>query len=172
MELTIRKASAADFARIMEIFSSARKFMLAAGNPYQWIDGYPQRELMAGEIAAGHCHVCVTPNGTTVATFCLVPGPDPTYGRIYGGRWLNDEPYHVIHRLASDGTVKGIGRACIGWCTARCKDLRLDTHEDNHTMQALAERCGFVRCGTIYVANGTPRIAYQRTNNKKSHSTV
>ena len=29
-------------------------------------------------------------------------------------------------------------------------------------MQHILEKQGFVRCGIIYVANGTPRIAYQR----------
>lgn len=162
MGITIRKASAGDLDRIMEIFAFARKFMIATGNPNQWIDGYPQREFIAGEIERGHCHVCVTPEQRVVATFCLVPSPDPTYKEIYNGRWLNDKPYHVIHRLASDGSVKGIGKMCIDRCIDQCDDLRMDTHEDNRVMQSLAERCGFVRCGIIYVANGTPRIAYQR----------
>ena len=35
-------------------------------------------------------------------------------------------------------------------------------------MQNLLEKHGFIRCGIIYVANGTPRIAYQRHNT--SHS--
>lgn len=162
MGITIRKATSRDLNRIMEIFALARKFMLTTGNPNQWTNGYPQRDFIAGEIEQGLCHVCVTPKQTVVATFCLVPSPDPTYKEIYDGRWLNDEPYHVIHRLAADGSVRGIGKMCIDWGADRCSNLRMDTHEDNYVMQSLAERCGFVRCGIIHVANGTPRIAYQR----------
>lgn len=162
MEITIRKATANDLERIMEIFCLAHKFMLSTGNPNQWTDGYPQKELMLEEIKQGHCHVCVTSEQTIAATFCLVPSPDPTYSKIHGGHWLNDEPYYVIHRLASDGSIKGIGKICIEWCAKKCSNLRIDTHEDNHVMQSLAERCGFVKCGIIHVANGTPRIAYQR----------
>ena len=58
--------------------------------------------------------------------------------------------------------MKGIGQAVIDWCGARSRNLRIDTHADNRVMQRLAERCGFRRCGIVYVANGTPRIAYQR----------
>ncbi|MBO5026775.1 MAG: GNAT family N-acetyltransferase [Bacteroidaceae bacterium] len=162
MGITIRKASVSDLERIMEIFCSARKFMVSSGNPSQWINGYPQQELIAKEIEQEHCYVCVTSNQTISGTFCLLPSPDPTYNKIYDGKWLNDEPYHVIHRLASDGSVKGIGKLCIDWCFSKCGNLRMDTHEDNHIMQSLAKRCGFVKCGIVHVANGTSRIAYQR----------
>ena len=32
------------------------------------------------------------------------------------GIWQNNSPYGVIHRLAGDGSVKGIGAHCINWC--------------------------------------------------------
>lgn len=162
MEITIRKASVTDLERIMEIFRSARNFMAATGNPNQWINGYPQQDFVEKEIEQGHCYVCVTTNQTVVGTFCLLPSPDPNYSIIYNGKWLDNEPYHVIHRLASDGSVKGIGKICLDWCTSQFKNLRIDTHADNHIMQSLAERYSFVKCGIIHVANGTPRIAYQR----------
>lgn len=162
MEITIRKAFVTDLERIMEIFHLARNFMVAAGNPSQWINGYPQRDFISKEIEQEHCYVCVISNQTVVGTFCILPSPDPTYSKIYNGKWLNDEPYHVIHRLASDGSVKGIGKACLDWCTSQYKNLRTDTHADNHIMQSLAEHYGFVKCGIVHVANGTSRIAYQR----------
>lgn len=166
INIKIQPAVAEDLDRLMEIFALARESMHTTGNPNQWTYGYPQREFMAGEIEQGHCYVCRTPKGTIVATFCLLPSPDPTYREIYDGQWLNDEPYHVIHRMASDGSIRGIGKQCIDWCAKRCDNLRIDTHADNHIMQSLAERCGFIRCGIIYVANGTPRIAYQRISKK------
>lgn len=162
MEITIRKAVTADLERIMEIFDRARRFMVSTGNPRQWVNGYPRREFIQEEIEQGHCHVCVAPELGIVGTFCLLAGPDPTYREIYDGSWPDDEPYHVIHRLASDGRVKGIGKRCIDWCAERYGNLRVDTHADNRLMQALADRCGFVRCGIIRVADGSPRIAYQR----------
>ena len=141
--MNIRPATPADLDRLMEIFEAARRFMADTGNPNQWINGYPQRELIADEINGGHCYVCENRKGNTIGTFCFVPSPDPNYARIEGGAWLNDAPYHVIHRFDSN--------------------LRADTHADNKVMQHLLEQNGFIRCGIIYVANGTPRIAYQRT---------
>lgn len=170
MEITIRPAEAYDLDRIMQIFDAAKKFMRSKGNLKQWTGGYPQRELIAKEISLGHCHVCTDTTGNIAATFCLIPSPDHTYATIYDGHWLNDEPYHVIHRLASDGSVKGIGKICIDWCILHYGELRIDTHADNIVMQALAEHCGFVKCGIIYIDDGTPRIAYQRPANRPSQT--
>ena len=39
--------------------------------------------------------------------------------------------------------------------------MRGDTHEDNLPMQRVLEKNGFQRCGTIFVEDGSPRIAYQ-----------
>lgn len=162
MKPTIRPATFTDLDRLMEIFEAARRFMESTGNPNQWINGYPQRELIAEEINQRHCYVCQNEEGKTIGTFCFVPSPDPNYARIEDGAWLNDAPYHVIHRLASDGSEKGIFKACIDWCALQDTNLRADTHADNKVMQHLLEKNGFIRCGIIYVSNGTPRIAYQR----------
>lgn len=162
MKPTIRPATFTDLDRLMEIFEAARRFMESTGNPNQWINGYPQRALIAEEISQEHCYVCQDEEGKTIGTFCFVPSPDPNYACIEDGAWLNDAPYHVIHRLASDGSEKGIFKACIDWCALQDTNLRADTHADNKVMQHLLEKNGFIRCGIIYVSNGTPRIAYQR----------
>ena len=141
--MNIRPATPADLDRLMEIFDAA---------PNQWINGYPQRGLIADEISRGHCYVCESPEKRTVGTFCFVPSPDPNYARIEDGAWLDDKPYHVIHRIASDGSEKGIFQACINWCASRDSNLRADTHADNKVMQHLLEQNGFIRCGIIYVA--------------------
>ena len=88
-------------------------------------------------------------------------GEDPTYRHIYDGAWLNDEPYGVIHRMATSGKQKGVSEACINWCFQRCGNIRVDTHRDNKVMQHILTKHGFQRCGIIYVKNGTERIAYQ-----------
>ena len=162
MELQIRKGSLADLPRLMEIFAYARAFMARSGNPNQWINGYPSEEQIEREIRQGHCFVMVDPEeGGVHATFCFMPGPDPFYGVIEGGAWLDDEPYWVIHRLASDGTRSHIWDQCFRWCHAQQPHLRVDTHPDNRILQHVAEKSGFVRCGIVYVHNGTARIAYQ-----------
>ena len=160
--MEIRQATLQDTERLMEIFDIARGFMRTTGNPNQWINGYPQQELIEKEIIAGHCFVCVDKTQQVIATFCFIVGDDPTYAVIEDGEWPSDVPYAVIHRLASDGSHKGIAAEGIQWCAQQINCLRADTHADNKVMQHLLEKNGFIRCGIIYVANGTARIAYQR----------
>ena len=159
----IRLAVREDIDRLMAIFERARAYMKSTGNANQWINGYPQRELILREIEEEHCFVCVNQDGLVIATFCFIKGEDPTYAYIEEGEWPSDEPYAVIHRLASDGSQQGIAAECIDWCGRQIDCLRADTHADNKVMQHLLEKHGFVKCGIIYVANGTPRIAYQKS---------
>ena len=158
--MNIRPAQFTDMPDIMGIFDHARKFMRENGNPYQWTDGYPSEELMETEIRQGHCFVCENETDGVVATFCFSVGNDPTYSHIEG-KWLNEAPYGVIHRLASNGKAKGIARQCIAWCFARHHNLRADTHADNLIMQNLLKTNGFRECGIIYTRQ-SPRIAYQK----------
>ena len=44
----------------------------------------------------------------------------------------------------------------------RTGHLRIDTHADNHVMQRCILREGFSRCGVIYVADGSARVAFER----------
>lgn len=48
----------------------------------------------------------------------------------------------------------------IDWCLQQGLPLRADTHADNTCMQHALTATGFVRCGTIYTEDGTPRLAY------------
>lgn len=160
MSLSVRNATLDDLKEIMHLFSLARLFMKKQGNPNQWINNYPSEELIKEQIERRVCMVCCDVTGKILATFCFLPGPDPTYSHIEGA-WLSDRPYYVIHRLASDGSIHGIADFCISWCRNHAVSLRLDTHEDNKIMQHIAKKNRFVYCGIIYVANGTPRLAYQ-----------
>lgn len=146
----------------MEIYDYARAFMRANGNATQWIDGYPSEALIRQEVEEEHSFVCIDEQGEIVGTFCFILGDDPTYLRIYDGAWLSDEPYGVIHRMATGGNRKGVAKACLDWCFERCGNIRVDTHRDNKVMQHILTKYGFQPCGIIFVKNGTERIAYQR----------
>lgn len=98
--------------------------------------------------------------------FCHKSGPDSTYARIEEGAWPDNRPYYVLHRIASAPGIHGFASACIDWCLQRFPVLRVDTHADNRPMLHLMEKKGFVRCGIIYVENGTPRTAFQKTVDK------
>ena len=106
------------------------------------------------------CRVIYDENGIH-GVFALFEGIDPTYVYIENGAWLNDEPYVTVHRLAGDGQVHGVFECAVNYCRKISKNIRVDTHADNKVMQKLIPQNGFIKCGTIYVADKTPRIAYQ-----------
>ena len=167
--LSIRKAEESDLRRIMEIFDIAKEFMHSTGNTGQWNGAYPGEKLILSEIGQGHCFVVTEIEGRIVGTFCFIIGEDPTYRVIEDGEWLDDEPYGTIHRIASDRTEHGIGHLCISFCSSLIGTLRADTRQDNAPMLSLLEKEGFIRCGIIHLADGAPRIAFQRPSarNKK-----
>lgn len=163
--MEIRHSTEADFGRMMEIYARARRFMAEHGNPNQWgPTNWPPELLIHEDIAHGTSYVCVH-EGRVVGTFFFDFGEDiePTYRRIEDGAWLNDSPYGVIHRLAADGSAKGVGQFCLDWAHRQCGHIRVDTHGDNTVMQNLLAKAGFTHCGTIYVEEDDyPRLAYEK----------
>ena len=161
--MTIRKAEMRELDRIMRIYDGARAYMRENGNAEQWSGGYPSAELIASDIDNGFCHVCIE-NEEIVGVFCYFWGEDPTYHRIYEGAWINERPYGVLHRIAVDKHCKGVASRCFDFCLSQCHNLKIDTHHDNIHMQRSLAKNGFTRCGIIYLENGDPRIAYQKSD--------
>ena len=169
----IRHSTENDFFEIMKIYEFARSFMAEHGNPNQWgPTKWPPEDLIHSDIASGKSYVCVHQN-RIVGTFFFDHGKniEPTYKVINDGNWIGDSDYGVIHRLASNGTARGIGKFCIDWAFEQCGHLRIDTHVDNTVMQNLLKKCGFAHCGTIYVEEDTfPRMAFEKTRGDKNVS--
>ena len=160
MRYDIRKAVPDDMSRILEIYAYARSFMTAHGNPDQWGNDRPKETQLWKDIRQGDLYV-VTSDGRIHGVFAFLLGEDPTYVRIYDGAWHHSSPYGTIHRIAGDGSG-GILHACVGYCEREIGHLRIDTHHDNAVMQKAVLKEGFKECGIIYIADGSPRIAYDR----------
>lgn len=160
----IRKAHPEDLAQIMNIYRVAQDFMIDSGNPNQWGHSYPSKDLIRQDIEDSACHLVFcgdAPHGV----FTLFRGKEPTYSYIENGRWLNDDEYVTVHRIASDGKCRGIFKFAADYCKEISDNIRIDTHHDNIIMQRQIERNGFIKCGRIYVDDGSPRIAYQWSKN-------
>ena len=157
----VRLAKPGDLPRILELYAIARAYMARSGNPNQWPETYPGQELLEGDMERASLYV-VERGGMVCGAFVLALGEDAGYAAIRDGAWLRDGPYGTIHRLAGDGVHRGIFEECMDFCRKSAPDLRADTHADNRIMQHLLEKNGFTRCGIIHVADGTPRIAYQK----------
>lgn len=88
---------------------------------------------------------------------------EPTYEKIDDGKWIGDDNYGVVHRIASDGSEKGTGSFCIKWALEQSNHIRIDTHAYNSVMQGMLRKLGFTYCGTIYVhEDNAPRMAFEK----------
>lgn len=156
----IRLAEKTDLPAILEVYQIARKFMADHGNAIQWGDSYPPVSLVESDIEKKQLYV-MTEQEQIHGVFMFYIGPEPDYAIIEKGQWKNPAPYGVVHRVASDGTMKGMLGQCLDYCKKQYGHLRMDTHEKNLVMQHLLEKNGCERCGIVYMADGTPRIGYE-----------
>lgn len=169
--MLIRKALPADLDALMPIFDEARGTIGRLGID-QWQDGYPQREVIEGDIREGHTRVIET-EGIVRGTFALFFDGEPTYDIIENGHWLTGDEnrsYLAVHRVAiavaSRGT--GLSAALIVHAEKEARaagklSIRIDTHEGNVVMRRMLEKNGLQYCGVIRLANGDPRVAYEKT---------
>lgn len=159
--MEIRHTTLEEIDIVMNIYANARQFMRENGNLTQWVNAYPSLELITNDILNGNSYVCIDCS-RIVGVFSFIQGIDPTYLKIYEGKWLNDEPYGVVHRIAAEIHEKGVASYCLDWCLSKCKSIRIDTHRDNVVMQNLLAKNGFFKCGIIYLEDGSERLAYQK----------
>ena len=172
----IRQATYNEIDRLMVIFDNAKAIMRNSGNMEQWNGSYPTVEVVSSDIEAGNCFVLCDGEiaGSNqheceeiIGTMALIPGPDPTYGYI-DGQWDNDEPYYVIHRIATYAPGRNTAVKMFDWAFGHiaekgCRTIRIDTHKDNCIMKHILTGYGFNMCGVIYLADGAARDAYQLT---------
>lgn len=160
--MQIRLSKSQDLDKIMEIYDVGRQIMRKNGNTQQWINGFPQRELIKEDIEKGISYVFTDENDVPHAVFALILGADPTYSYIEDGSWHSENSYATIHRIASDGYFSGVVQAATNFGFTKINYLRIDTHESNKIMQKTLKKCGYNRAGIIYIADGSPRIAFDQ----------
>lgn len=159
----IRKSEVQDLQTVLNLIDSGRKTMMASGNTHQWDASHPSRQQIEKDIANGVSYLLME-DYTPIATFAYMQGPEPTYAEIFGGKWLNDNRYYVIHRVAGLPGHGGIFYDILDWCFTQTDNIRIDTHKDNKIMRHCLEKYGFTYCGIIHLANGDERVAYQKSH--------
>lgn len=155
----IRRANKEDIKCIMPIYEAAKKKMRADGNLHQWSDKYPDEETLINDIAKDELYIAYD-DEEIYGVFMLSYSGEGTYKEIQGA-WLNDEPYAVIHRIASFGKGKNLLEEAIDFAFEKTNSIRIDTHEDNNIMRTLLKKLGFIYTGIIHLKNGDERRAYQ-----------
>lgn len=167
--MIFKKATEENIDVIMQIYDRARSYMRANGNFIQWQNGYPSRDVILSDIKEEQCYICVFEE-RIVAVFALDYSKESLFSELSEGKWLNDDPYAVIRRVAVDADMhnKGMGAQCFEYAFIQARknnvnNLRLITHKDNIPMLKAMEKFGFEYCGTIDMKDGHPRRAYQYT---------
>lgn len=160
----IRRANKNDLISIMPIYEAAKAMMRAHGNIDQWSDKYPDEETLLADIARGELYLA-RENDEIYGVFMLSFSGEDTYKEIQGA-WLNDEPYAVIHRIASIGKGRNLLKDAIDFAFASTDNIRIDTHEDNNIMRSLLNKLGFNYTGIIHLKSGDERRAYQLIKSK------
>lgn len=159
--MQIRLTKKEDLPKLLAIYEHARQYMVQNNNPNQWGKNKPSTNQVIKDIENKKSYVCVDDNDEILGVFYFAIEEDPTYNFIEG-KWINNNLYGVVHRIAVGVNTKGVGSFCLNWAYDKCTNLRIDTHKKNIPMKSLLKKLGFQYCGIIYISDGTPREAYQK----------
>lgn len=160
--MEIRKATMEDVSSILHIINLAKQYF-KENNIDQWQNGYPNEESTKKDILDGNSYV-ICDHDKVIATAAIIDAVDPNYAIIEKGQWLSEFPYVCVHRVAClpDYKGKGLsGRFLTYAKTLGRKSVRIDTHNDNISMQRMILKNGFTYCGIVYMSDGALRNAYE-----------
>ena len=165
--MKFRKSGIKDISNIIKIINQAQEYFKLQGID-QWQNGYPNQETIENDIKNDESYV-LEKGGDVIATTMISFNGESTYNSIQGNWISNNDKYATIHRLAVDNSYKGngISSKIIKHIETYClnkgiKSIRVDTHEDNISMQRLLEKNNFKYCGVIYLEDNSKRIAFEK----------
>ncbi len=160
-----RSSTERDAEAVSKIYDFAREDFRKSGIP-QWLDGSPNMDTFLDDVKNGSSYV-IECDGEIAATakFILY---EPVYDDIFDGEWKSNG-YIAVHRVAVAEKYRRMGLAgkMLGEAERYARSLgreavRIDTHEKNVKMRSMLEKNGFLRRGTVYIADGSPRVAYEK----------
>ncbi len=151
-----RRAEERDLEAILRIMDEAKAYLRESGVD-QWQNGYPNREAVLADMAAGRGWVfdCVD-DGCLAGYECISMEPEACYPGIDGAWLTGGENYAVIHRTMAAAKYRGTRLATEMFSFAEelaagmgRASVRVDTHRDNKPMNRLCEKRGYKYCGVV-----------------------
>lgn len=168
IEMEFRKSTESDVNSIMNIIKQAQAYFKEQGIN-QWQDNYPNFEVVRNDIFNKNGYVLLKDNNV-VATAAVSFDGEKNYKSIYNGEWISNKEYAVIHRIAVNSNYKGLGIGSVFMknieeiCLNKgVHSIKIDTHEENVSMQNLLKKNKFQYCGIIYLEDRSKRIAFEKT---------
>jgi Acetyltransferase (GNAT) family. len=163
--MEFRKAIESDVERIWKIIQQAQAQMRKL-NSEQWQNGYPAPDNIANDIKNGYGYVLCNED-SVIAYGAIIFDGEPAYVAI-DGKWLSEESYVVVHRLAvaDEAKQRGIATQFMHKTEELSRQngifsFRVDTNYDNHYMLKMLSNLGFSYCGEIKYDQGL-RKAYEK----------
>ena len=167
--MRLQLSTTSDIQNILQIINDAKVY-LKSQKIDQWQNGYPNQTQIERDIANNESYVLFNDANLVIATSMFSIHPEPTY-KVIDGEWKikESEKYGVIHRLAIDKNhrKKGIASHLLNEFhllldKQQIRSLKIDTHEDNHEMQCLVKKLGYVYCGIIFTEYNAKRFAFEK----------
>lgn len=166
--MELRRATFTDADRIWEILSQAIQRRKMEGSE-QWQDGYPNPAIIKKDIENGWGHILLI-DDVLIGYGALIANYEPAYDGIEG-KWLTNEAFLVIHRVAITEKLIGTGIATKFFIEAETVakeqnifSIKVDTNFDNAPMLHILNKLGYVYCGEVYF-RGSARKAFEKMLN-------
>ncbi|TSJ47860.1 GNAT family N-acetyltransferase [Fluviicola chungangensis] len=163
--MNLRKATLSEIPAIWEILQQAIERRKADGSE-QWQDGYPNEQTVRNDLANDYGYVLVD-EGKIIAYAAIIFDVEPAYTDIEG-KWLTNDEYVVIHRVATSNEAIGKGIATQLFkliediaLDSKVYSIKVDTNFDNLPMLKILDKLGYTYCGEVFF-RGSARKAFEK----------
>lgn len=160
-----RKATMHDRDQIWQILRQGIERRKKEGSR-QWQDGYPNIDSVTDDINKGFGYVIEVSSRIAVYA-AVIHETEPAYENIEG-KWLSDDDYMVVHRVAVSDEYAGKGLASLIFDEIekqvqqqQIPSIKVDTNYDNAAMLRIFEKRDYQYCGEVYF-RGSARKAFQK----------
>ena len=165
MDIHFRQANQTDATAIWTILQHAILRRKNDGST-QWQDGYPNPEIVNNDILKGAGYVLVQ-DQTIIGYTAVYINDEPAYENIQG-KWLTNNDFLVVHRIAigESQTGKGLAKMILKYVEELALEkniysIKADTNFDNLPMLHLFENLGYQYCGEVFF-RGSARKAFEK----------
>lgn len=132
----------------------------------QWQDGYPNLAIIENDIEKQAGFVLV--HEKNIIGYCaVIINDEPEYKKIIG-KWITNEDFVVVHRIAisekylgqnlSKKLLENIEDFALN---NNIKSIKVDTNFDNFAMLKIFGKLNYRYCGEVYF-RGSPRKAFEK----------
>ena len=166
MATEFRKATPMDVEKAWMVLDGARRHMIEIGR-HQWTQQYPSRDNVVKDIDGGHAYLLLE-DKEVVAYAAVAVNGEPEYEHMHG-KWISEQDYIMMHRLAVSMAHRGKGLARRYFDEVEhlaqvidIHSIKVDTNYDNVEMLALLPRLGYEYCGEVEYGIKGKRLAFEK----------